>query len=285
MRNGLLFGILLIPIVGSSAGPSSPVEGAPGGATGAIVEGFTVDGVIRPSEQVPLGIPVEGRLGEVVVERGEKVTAGQYLASLECEVEEYDLALARSRVTQTAEIESARVRISHARESLEAQQALEGLVSEQELRVLRTDRRLAEIELIHAEERRQVAELEVARAEARLAQRRISSPFDGIVTEKHLSPGQLVDSGHPVLTVVKIDPLHVETYVPVEWLGRVAMGDTAVVHSEAPGSTPLAATIELVDPVVDAASHTFGVRLTVPNPDGTITAGVRCRVEFLGGAR
>ncbi len=269
VRHGLLLGILSVSLLGSTAGLSAPGP-----------DGIFVDGVIRPTETVPLGIPVEGRLGEVVVERGETVLAGQYLASLECDVEELNLALARRRVEQIAEIESAQVRISHARESLESQLALGTLVSQQELRVLRTDRRLAEIELIHAEERREIARLEFSRAEAHLAQRKILSPFDGIVVRRHVSPGQLVDSGKPVLTVVRIDPLHIETYLPVEHLGSISVGDTAIVQSEAPGSPPIIATVDIIDPVVDAASHTIGVRLTVPNPDGEITAGVRCRVQF-----
>lgn len=272
MRHGLLLGVLSICLVGSTAGLSAP--GSPG---------LTVDGIIHPTQMLPLGIPVEGRLGDVAVERGDTVRAGQYLASLECEVEELDLSLARSRTEQVAEVESAQVRISHARELLEAQRALGSLVSAQELRVLQTDQRLAEIELVHAQERRTIARLEVERAEARLAQRRIESPFDGIVTHRHLSPGQLVDSANPVLTVAKIDPLRVEAYLPIEWLGSVEVGETALVVSEAPGSVPVEATIEIIDRVVDAASHTFGVRLTVPNPEGTIVAGLRCQVQFRGG--
>ena len=122
-------------------------------------------------------------------------------------------------------MEAARVRIEDIRLSLAARQNLTGIIAEEELRALRTDQRLAELALVEAEERKRIAELEVDRASARLALRRILSPFDGIVTERHLSPGELVDSGKPVLTVVQIDPLSIDTYLPVEFLGRVAVGD------------------------------------------------------------
>jgi multidrug efflux pump subunit AcrA (membrane-fusion protein) len=36
----------------------------------------------------------------------------------------------------------------------------------------------------------------------------------------------------------------------------------------------------VVDPVVDAASGTFGVRLELPNPEHAIPAGLKCRVRF-----
>jgi len=41
-----------------------------------------------------------------------------------------------------------------------------------------------------------------------------------------------------------------------------------------------AATVTVVDRVLDAASGTFGVRLTLPNPDLQLPAGIRCKVRF-----
>ena len=269
MKSGLILGVVTLSLVGSTAGLSAPDTSA-----------LLIDAVIRPAETVPLGIPVEGRLGSIVVDIGDEVTAGQFLASLESEVEELDLALARQRTLQSANVESAKVRIERAREQLEAQQALGGIVSEQDLRALRAEQRLAEIELIHAEERRDLAQLEMERAEARLAMRKIVAPFDGVVTERQLSPGQLVDSGNPVLTLVQIDPLKVEVYVPVERLGTIELGDEVWVRPSVNVTDPVRATVERIDPIVHAGSLTFGVELAIPNPDGAIPAGVMCTVNF-----
>jgi hypothetical protein len=38
--------------------------------------------------------------------------------------------------------------------------------------------------------------------------------------------------------------------------------------------------VEVVDPTLDAASGTFGVRLRLPNPGYRIPAGVKCRASF-----
>jgi len=40
------------------------------------------------------------------------------------------------------------------------------------------------------------------------------------------------------------------------------------------------AQVQVVDLTVDAASGTFGVRLTLPNPGNRIPAGVKCRARF-----
>lgn len=44
-----------------------------------------------------------------------------------------------------------------------------------------------------------------------------------------------------------------------------------------------AATVTVVDRVIDAAIGTFGVRLSLPNPDYRLPAGLRCQVRFLPG--
>ena len=41
----------------------------------------------------------------------------------------------------------------------------------------------------------------------------------------------------------------------------------------------------IVDPVIDGASGTFGVRLRLPNPDRVVPAGLRCQVRFLAAER
>jgi multidrug efflux pump subunit AcrA (membrane-fusion protein) len=51
---------------------------------------------------------------------------------------------------------------------------------------------------------------------------------------------------------------------------------------EAPVGGRHAATVAVVDRVVDAASGTFGIRLLLPNPDLALPAGLRCRVRFEG---
>jgi hypothetical protein len=52
-----------------------------------------------------------------------------------------------------------------------------------------------------------------------------------------------------------------------------------------PNAAPVTATVTLVDKVLDAASGTFRVRMRLPNRDGSVPAGLRCKVEFNGVAQ
>jgi hypothetical protein len=54
----------------------------------------------------------------------------------------------------------------------------------------------------------------------------------------------------------------------------------ATVHPRPPVGGAYPAKVEVVDPVIDAASNTFGVRLMLPNPQHTIPAGIRCDVDW-----
>ncbi len=68
--------------------------------------------------------------------------------------------------------------------------------------------------------------------------------------------------------------------LPVRYFGRVMVGMSGQVEFETPGTTTPVATVTVVDPVVDAASGTIGVRLELPNPRHRLPAGTKCWVEL-----
>ena len=108
-------------------------------------------------------------------------------------------------------------------------------------------------------------------AEERLKLRTILSPINGVVVKRHFSGGEYV-SEEAILTIAQIDPLRVEVAVPVMVYGKIKVGMIGRVTWEAPlvGNHP--ATVTIVDPVVDAASGTIGVRLELPNPGHRLPA-------------
>ena len=100
--------------------------------------------------------------------------------------------------------------------------------------------------------------------------------------ERTLNPGDLAESGtgrKPILKIAQIIPLRVEVVLPIDVYGKLNVGMQATVAPEKLGGQ-YAATIKVVDKVVDAASGTFGVQLELPNRDGKLPGGIRCQVEF-----
>ena len=75
--------------------------------------------------------------------------------------------------------------------------------------------------------------------------------------------------------LARIDQLRVEVVVPTSRYGEIKIGDRAEVRPEAPVGGTHAATVTVVDRVLDAASGTFGVRLALANPDLALPSGIR----------
>jgi RND family efflux transporter MFP subunit len=242
------------------------------------------DCLIEARQALDIRSPVEGVIEAVHVQRGASVRKGQPLALLSSGPERATLDLARSRAGNEGEIKSAEARVEISRKKFERADELlkKSFVSASARDEAEAEYRLALEQLRVAQENRQLAELEVKRASEVLAQREIRSPVTGIVVEVRLRPGELTSSNQkdPIIKLMEIDPLNVELILPVREFGRIRVGQRAWVLPEAPVGGKHVARVEIVDQTLDAASGTFGVRLTLPNPERKIPAGLKCRARF-----
>jgi RND family efflux transporter MFP subunit len=251
-------------------------------APGAAVAQEVFDCVMEPSLTLRLGSSITGIVASVEVDRGTPVVKDQVLARLESSVEIATLALARARAESNAEMDARRARLEQMRSEVTRAASLHerSVVSTQRLEELRANMAIAASDMALADLNRRVAALEVGRVEAMLEQRVIRSPVNGVVTGRNLGPGEYIHYDNHVVSVAQLDPLHVETFLPVRLHGRVHVGSVATVRPEPPVGGAYTAQIRVLDDVFDAASGTFGVRLTLPNPTRALPGGVRCRVEF-----
>jgi RND family efflux transporter MFP subunit len=242
------------------------------------------DCLIEARQTVDIRSPVEGLVESVTVDRGELIKKGQVLVTLESGPERATLAIARSRATMTGPVEAAQARVEFAKskEKRQAELFRQNFVSSSALDEARTELKLAESELRVAFENQKLAELDVTRAAELLAMRVIRSPFDGVVVERLLDPGEFATTNikDPILKLAEIDPLNVEVVLPAAQFGRIKRGDRAEVIPETGGGR-YPAKVTVVDRVIDGASGTFGVRLELRNPGGALPAGAKCSVRFI----
>ncbi|MGH9869004.1 MAG: efflux RND transporter periplasmic adaptor subunit [Candidatus Polarisedimenticolia bacterium] len=210
--------------------------------------------LVEPYMESKIGVSVPGILDEVKVDRGDFVKKGQVLFTLQAGVERaaYDLAKQRS--------EFATRKMERNKE----------LYRKQMISIHERDELATEAQLLKLEERE---------AEERLKLRIITSPIDGVVVKRMFHPGERVEE-QPVLELAQIHPLRVEAVVPMTLYRRVKVGMVGQVEWEASIGGTNNGTVTIVDPVVDAASGTIGVRLEVPNPTLKLAAGAKCLVTF-----
>jgi RND family efflux transporter MFP subunit len=238
--------------------------------------------LIKPRRVVQVGSPVQGVLAEELVDRGDTVKRGQLIARLESSVDEATLALDRLKAANDTAIRAEQAdldlnqRMASRKNYLVNQQvASADSADEQQTKV-----RDSLLRLEQARMDQKLAMLAAERSRRQLELKQIRSPVDGVVIELKLVAGEFVYEQTPIMTVAQIDPLSVELVVPADRLGVFRRGMTAHVRPNEPVGGDYLATVDVVDPVVDAASNTFGVRLALPNPKRTIPAGIRCTVRL-----
>lgn len=210
--------------------------------------------LLQPRLESNIGSPVEGVIRKVLVDRGRLVSAGQPLVELESHVEQAAVSL------KQAQEDFGNRRIARNKDLFD-----KSLLSEGERDEIVTQTELARLERAHQQ--------------ALLEQKTIRAPFAGLVVERYLSPGDRVLQ-EKILKLVQLDPLNVELIVPARLMGQIRAGMQARVSHPEFIPVPALARVEVVDRVVDVASSTIGVRLTLPNPGARIPAGIACTLEF-----
>jgi len=236
--------------------------------------------IIQADEIARVGAATRGVLAEMRVKRAERVTTGQIMAELEASEEDNQVALAKLRVSSDIAVRLAQRRAETAELNAERLTTLveRNLVpkAEQEAAILAAQS--ARLEEEEAKYQLRVAAVQLDAALAARERKRIRAPFDGVVTETLMSVGELYNEQTPIIVIARTDPLHVDAYLPAARRGDVAIGRPADVTLET-GGTQIA-TVSVIDPVLDAATGTFGVQLTLPNPDGAILAGQSCALTI-----
>jgi len=228
----------------------------------------TLDCVIQPSVAVELSSSASGVLSHIYVERSQWVSRGEIVAQLESSAEQAALELIQAKVDSSLEIEFRGQSASLASRQLNRvnEARTREFLSHEEIDTRKTEARLSKIQLEQAEENKRFLNMELLEAKKTLERRSIRSPINGLVTEQLKYIGEFVD-GDPVVKVVQLNPLYIQTIVSAEYMGDITPGMQASIQTSSGGDARYLATVDTVDQVVDIASGTFGVRLTLPNPE------------------
>jgi len=239
------------------------------------------DCLIEPNVMVELSSSEFGVLASINVDEADVVAAGDVLATLHNDVERASLALTRARAESDSEVELLRhdyefnLRKRRRIELLQDQQA----ISPQTADEVRTAEELARLRLRAADEKQRTVRLEAQRDALSLKRRTITSPVDGVVAKRYKSAGEYVE-GDAILQLAQLDPLRITVVLPITMFGQIEVGMQGTIVPELPIDGDFVASVISIDPVMDSATATFGVRLSLPNPDHRLPPGLRCSVAL-----
>jgi cobalt-zinc-cadmium efflux system membrane fusion protein len=238
---------------------------------------ITLPGEIRFNEDKTAH--VVPRLGGVVesvrASLGQQVGKGQVLAVIA------SIGLSEQR----SELLSAQQRLALARTTYEREKKLweEKISAEQDYLQARQVMREAEIAARNAQQKLQALGAG-ARSPGGLNSFEVRAPFDGMVMEKHLSPGEAVKEDANIFTISDLSSVWAEFAVPAQDLNAVRVGKKVTVRATA-FDAEAAGTIAYVGALLGEQTRTAKARVMLPNPDMAWRPGLFVNVDIVAGQR
>ena len=110
----------------------------------------------------------------------------------------------------------------------------------------------------------------------------VKAQFAGVISAKYYEDGEMY-AGQPILTLTQISRLKAIINIPETYFPMVKQGMKVEIESDIYPGEVFPATIEIVYPTIDAASHTFQAKLNIPNASEKIRPGMYVRTRLAVG--
>jgi membrane fusion protein, multidrug efflux system len=240
---------------------------------------------LAPFLQTDIEARSPGYVERVLVDRGSPVHRGQLLVQLSAPEINSQTSASEANLHQ-AEAEAAQA---------EAQAAAAESTATKLQEAAKTPGAVAGNELLQAEKQRDAAlalvdsrKAAVRTAKDRLqgsqateSYLRVTAPFDGMITDRFVNPGMLIDGGHtPMLKLQQVAHLRLIVPVPETYTGSVVKGMSAVFHVPARPGRSYTAKVARIPNTLDQQSRSMMVELDVYNKDGSLAPGMYPTVEW-----
>ena len=294
----------------SGCGAKGDVEASPtvtvqvdAAEKGPIQHKVITDAVLYPRDQAAIVPKIVSSIKKWNVDKGSHVKAGQLLG----ELENQDLTgaamksqggLAQAEVTYEMTVQKSAQDLKFAKQSLDSAQKFydgraalykEGAVSAKDLDDASValssakntyDLSQKQFDLKVAEGARKAAQGDTENANAVLSYTKITSPIDGVVTDRPNYPGETPATGTPVITIMDLSQIVARAHVAQLEAASLKVGNPATITI--PGQPVVVkGKVSLVSPAVDPNSTTVEVWVSAPNPKGSLRPGTSVRVAMV----
>lgn len=210
-------------------------------------------GTARARESVIVTSPITDIVSEVYFDDGQRVKAGDILV----------------RLTSTEEQEQLTEFEGNLVEAQANFERVEGLVRRGNA---------ANALLEQAQRRLDESRSRVRAAKARLEDRIIRAPFDGLLGLRNVSPGSLVTNTTAITTMDKVDIVNLDFAVPERFISVLGAGQSVEATVDAFQGRAFEGKVKTIDSRVDPATRSVIVRAEIPNEDGLLRPGMLMRV-------
>jgi multidrug efflux pump subunit AcrA (membrane-fusion protein) len=258
-------------------------------------------GTVEATQTANLGFQIPGRIAHVYVEEGQPVRKGQVIAELDSVEYQYGLQASEGQAgiaqasldkaqtgTRPEELEQARAAYEKSEDEYQRYRRLYERKSMAPVDFARVEAgyRAAKAQYEMAQngvrkEDRAAADSAVKQAQAQVAvnrkrvlDTRLVSPIEGIVARRSIEPGEMVNAGLPVFSIINLNPARVRVGIPESDIGRIRVGQAARIAIPALGGSEFKGSVDLVGVTADPNSRTFTAKIAVSNPALRLKAGM-----------
>ena len=242
--------------------------------------GQPTTGIIQPNSyrETPVMSLVGGIVRSVGPELGQSVSKGQTVAV----VSSNDLADAQTKyLAALAELEE------HHKHHARTEKLVEiGAASRQDFEMATSKLRSAESEVANLRQRLLILGLSPQRVNGLRSTSQVSSevsvpaPSSGTVTNRTVNPGEVIEANKELLRVTDLSSVWVVGQVYEKDLGKIHVGSTASITTDAYPGRIFRGRISYVDPKVDQQTRTAQTRIELANPGQQLKIGMYVNVAF-----
>lgn len=228
-----------------------------------IVDGPRLSGTLQPQQSATITAEVGGTVTAVNTSEGAAVAAGSVLGVISDETASEAVQNARTAV------QSAQTAVAVARRDLDRSTSLAaaGAVPRRDVDVARAQVASAQSQLAQAQQ-------QLTQAQKRARDQRVTTSMSGVVSEKHVSVGDVVSPAAPLFTIVDLRTLQLEASVTSEAIGLLQPGSAVDVEVRGYPNERFRGTISRVAPTVDAGTGQVRVYVSIANQGRRLVGGL-----------
>ena len=220
-----------------------------------VVESHSAVANIQANEMVDIKAEIDGVVQEILFEEGQQVEKGHLLVRLD-----------ETRLAANLAQAEANFKLSEANFARAQQLSNDKLISQQEF-----DQAAAAFQANQAN-------LDFTRRQLKDA--RIIAPFEGVVSSRQISPGQIITKNSIISWLIDLDPVKVEFHVPEKYVGQVKTKQQIRVTIEAFPNEHFQGEVFFVSPYVDLTNRTALVKAYIPNADAKLKPGMFANLDL-----
>jgi len=226
-------------------------------------------GEVKSRYEANLGFRINGKIIERKVEVGSLVKKGQVLARLDAADAQLSAAAA------TADVRAAEASLALAQAEVARQRTL---FNKKFISASALDTREAELKTANARLQQVKARADVSNNQSRYTA--LVADRDGVVTQIHAEPGQVVEAGVMIAQVVDAQQIEVLVAVPESRMQSLKIGDQVTIKLWADREKTYTGKVREIAPAANTATRAFDVRVTIADADNAIKLGMTAGVSF-----